>query len=269
MTSIEEPDLTGTPAEVYERHLVPRFFLPWARDLVALAEPKPGDRALDVACGTGAVTRLLAERVGENGKVIGLDLNSGMLAVARSGVAAANVEWREASALDLPFPDGSFNVVLCQQGLQFFPDRSLALREIRRVLVSEGRLALACWRDLSASPGYAAMERALARHVPPEQAKLPPFALGDAEELRRLVSGAGFRDVEVRAETKTMRWPSIDLFVRATVAAAPTMLGALSEQSETVLTQIAADVEADVRRFREADGAFSFPMGNHVVIGRA
>ena len=138
MTDTERLDLTGAPAEIYERHLVPRFFLPWARDLVHLVAPKPGERALDVACGTGAVTRLVAESVEPGGRVVGLDVNAGMLAVARLAVASPNVEWREASALELPFGNGSFDIVVCQQGLQFFPDRPLALRQMRRVLRPRG-----------------------------------------------------------------------------------------------------------------------------------
>src|SRR5437867_7780828 len=113
-------DLARSPAEIYERHSVPRFGLLWARDLVDLVAPKAGERALDVACGTGAVTRLVAERVNPTGSVVGLDVNAGMIAVARSRVTSLNVEWREASVLELPFADGSFDLVICQQGLQFF-----------------------------------------------------------------------------------------------------------------------------------------------------
>src|SRR5207248_3148605 len=136
---------SGTPAEVYERYNVPRFFLPWAHELVDRLDPRPGERILDVACGTGAATRLLAERVGPTGQVVGLDVNAGMLAAARAAVTNPVVEWHEANAQALPFADGAFDAILCQLGLQFFPDRPLALREMRRVLAPGGRLALACW----------------------------------------------------------------------------------------------------------------------------
>ncbi|PYV13821.1 MAG: hypothetical protein DMG07_13340, partial [Acidobacteria bacterium] len=91
MDKSQVPDLSGSPAEIYERYNVPRFFLPWARDLVELMAPKAGERALDVACGTGAVTRLVAERVNPTGSVVGLDVNAGMIAVARSRVTSLNV----------------------------------------------------------------------------------------------------------------------------------------------------------------------------------
>ena len=111
----------GTPAEVYERYLAPAIFRPWAELLLDLAVLRPGERVLDVACGTGVVARRAVEKVGAAGRVTGLDINTDMLAMARS--SHAEVEWREASALAMPFPDESFDVVLCQQGLRFFPDR--------------------------------------------------------------------------------------------------------------------------------------------------
>ena len=138
------PDWTprANPAEDYERYLVPAFFHAFAGELVSLAAPWPGERVLDIACGTGALTRLLVERVGPNGHVTGLDLSAGMLAVARTLLDEPNVDWHEGSALELPFPDGSFDLVTCQQGLQFFPDRPAGVREMRRVLKPGGRLAL-------------------------------------------------------------------------------------------------------------------------------
>ena len=109
----------------------------------------PGERVLDVACGTGIVARLAAGRMGSGG-VVGLDINPGMLAVARSlppGPGPA-IEWHEGSVLDMPFPEGSFDICLCQLGLQFFPDRAAALREMRRVLRTGGRLALSVFSAL-------------------------------------------------------------------------------------------------------------------------
>jgi ubiquinone/menaquinone biosynthesis C-methylase UbiE len=261
-------DLSGSPAEIYERYNVPRFFLPWAHDLVELVAPQGGERALDVACGTGAVTRLLATRVEPRGSVMGVDVNPGMLEVARARVPDPNVEWREASVLDLPFEDGAFDLVVCQQGLQFFPDRPRALRQMRRVLSPRGRLGLACWRTSDESPAYAAVERALSRRLGPERGKLPPFSLSDAGELQNLVAEAGFRDVRIDSRRKLVEWPSTNVFVRATAAAAPTMLGALAEQGDTVLAAIVAEVEADIQPFRQPDGAIRFPMGNNLLTAR-
>jgi ubiquinone/menaquinone biosynthesis C-methylase UbiE len=262
-------DLSGSPAEIYERYLVPRFFLPWARDLIEAVAPKPGEHVLDVACGTGAVTRLVAERVAPGGSVVGLDVNAGMIAVARLSVAGPKVAWREANVLELPFGDSAFDIVVCQQGLQFFPDRPLALRQMRRVLGPRGRLGLSCWRTSTESPAYAAIERALARRLGEEKSSLPPFALSDPGHLEKLVEGAGFREIKVQSKTKMVEWPSVNVFVRATAASAPTMLGSLAEQGDAVLSEIVAEVEADTERFRSADGEIRFPMASNLLTARA
>ena len=136
MSDHEHWQLDGSAPELYERYLVPAITRIWASDLIDRAGPKPGKSLLDVACGTGVVARLAAERM-RTGRVVGLDLNEGMLAVARSvPITGAPIEWREGSALSLPFENRSFDLVLCQLGVQFFPDRSLALREMKRVLVA-------------------------------------------------------------------------------------------------------------------------------------
>src|SRR5881628_2301555 len=198
----QQPDWTGygaSAAELYERYLVPAIFEPWAMALVALAAPQPGERVLDVACGTGVVARLVAPHVGATGHVVGLDLHAGRLAVARALPPApgAVVEWREGDALALPLAEAVFDLVCCQQGLQFFPDRRTALREMYRVLVPGGRLALNVWRALEHNPVALAMAQALGRHVSPEAEAFRhgPFTLGDAEALRALVIGAGFSEV--------------------------------------------------------------------------
>ena len=146
------------------------MFAPWAPILVELAHPRPGERVVDIACGTGIVTRVAAARVGPTGVVAGVDLNPGMLSVARAATTTdsrsdAPIQWREASADKLPFPGESFDIVYCQLGLQFFADRAAALREMRRVLGADGRLALMVWRGISESPGFAALAEALERHV--------------------------------------------------------------------------------------------------------
>lgn len=117
--------LGGNAAELYERYAVRYFIGPWAPELVDIASLKAGERVLDLACGTGVVARLAAAKVGPSGKVTGLDLNAGMLAVGRSLPLAygASITWVEGSAMATGLPDASFDVVLCQQGFQFFPDR--------------------------------------------------------------------------------------------------------------------------------------------------
>ena len=195
----------GSAPEVYERDLVPAVFGPWARLVVDLADLQSGDRVLDVACGTGVVTRVAAEKVGERGAVVAADLNPGMLALAGSLPAprGATVEWRQADAGALPFADQAFDVVLCQLGLQFFADRGIALREMYRVLRPGGDVVVMVWRPIERSPGFAALAAALERHIGPDAASImrAPFSLGDAEELSSLVAAAGFEGLDLRAST--------------------------------------------------------------------
>src|SRR5205085_12630418 len=135
MAAIDEWQLHGSAPELYERYLVPAITSHWAADLIERAAPRSGDRVLDIACGTGVVARSAAAHV-DAGKVTGIDINPGMLAVARSIATTGGpaIEWCEGSALALPFDDNSFDLILCQLGLQFFPDRRMALREMWRVL---------------------------------------------------------------------------------------------------------------------------------------
>jgi SAM-dependent methyltransferase len=119
--------LSVEAAEAYEARFVPALFAEWAPHLVGAAGVAPGQAVLDVACGTGVVARAAADRMGGHGRVAGADLNEGMLAVA--GRLRPDIEWHRADAADLPFADGSFDAVLCQSALMFFPDQVRALRE--------------------------------------------------------------------------------------------------------------------------------------------
>ena len=258
----------GDAAELYERYHVPAIVGPWAVDLVSLASLRQGDRVLDVACGTGVVARLAAQHTGESGKVVGLDLNAGMLAVARSlpPVPGAPIEWREGSALAMPFPDDSFDLVLCQQGLQFFPDRLAALREMHRVLAPGGRLVLSVFRPLERNPFQVAIVEALTRHMGP-QAAAPlraAFSLGSAEELRALIAGAGFRDVAIRPVSKTHRVGPADDFVRGWLAGSP-MAEAVARADDGTRAALFRDVTGALLPYIHA-GDLAFPMEAHIAL---
>ena len=141
--------------QVYDDVLVPRLFVPWAQVLLDALDPQPGEAVLDVACGPGSVTRLAAERVGTSGRVTGCDLSPAMLELARAkpvDAAAAPIEYLEAAADDLPVPEENFDFALCQQGLQFFPDRAAALLELHRALRPHGRLGVAVGRRSTIRP---------------------------------------------------------------------------------------------------------------------
>ncbi|MBI3958837.1 MAG: class I SAM-dependent methyltransferase [Chloroflexi bacterium] len=205
--------ITGNWAEVYHSCFVPTIIAPWVEHTLALAAPRPGERLLDVACGSGVVTRQAARMVGASGRVVGLDLSPEALAVARSlngPDGGATIAWREGSADSLPFADGSFDVVTCQLGLMFFPDRVAALKEMRRVLAAGGRLALMTWGALDKNLGNAAMAAAWGERVGAEQAaKLqPPHSLNDPAEVRRLLNAAGFAQIDVQRQEGRAHFPS-------------------------------------------------------------
>jgi SAM-dependent methyltransferase len=175
----EQWQLSGTAPELYQRHLVPAMTAIWAADLVDRAAVRPGEQMLDLACGTGTVARVAAERAGSTGQITALDINPGMLAVARSlpPVKGAPIEWLEGSALALPFPDATYDLVLCQLGLQFFSDRSGALREIGRVLVARGRVGLSVFGPIEHNPATHALANALDRHLGPGKSVIKRSAL--------------------------------------------------------------------------------------------
>lgn len=241
-------------AENYERYFVPAIGRPVAARLVEEAGLRPGDRVLDVACGTGIVARLAAERVGPDGAVEGLDPNPGMLAVAREAAPGdPSITWHEAPGEAMPLPDGSFDVVLCGMGLQFFADRPAGLREMRRVLAPGGRLAANL--PGPAPPPLEAMAEALARHVGPESAGFvhAVFSLHDGDEIRSLAEEAGFDDVEVRSEPVSLRLPAPGDFLWQYVHSTP-MAAALADVDEERRDALEEDFRARCEPYVDEGG---------------
>ena len=244
----------GDPPASYERFFVPAIGAPLAADLIRLAALCPGERVLDVACGTGVVARLASQQVGDTGTVAGLDVNPGMLAVAHSATPPGiPIEWHEASAEAMPFLDASFDVVLCQMGIQFMPDKQAALREMRRVLVRGGRLILNV-------PGptpqlFTIMGETLARHIGAEAAGFVDhvFSLHDTAEIQDLVRGAGFHDVSVESDTKSLRLPAPEEFLWQYVHSTP-LAGAVAQADDERRDSLERDVVARWQEFVE-DGA--------------
>jgi ubiquinone/menaquinone biosynthesis C-methylase UbiE len=265
--------VAGSAPETYERELVPAIFGPWAPIIIDLARPGQGDRVLDVACGTGIVARSAAECVGNTGLVVGVDLNLGMLKVAQTAWSKHShsgvpVQWKEASADKLPFPDASFDVVCCQLGLQFFADRAAALREMRRVLGADGRLALMVWRSIDESPGFAALAEALERHVgrAAGASMRAPFALSDGNELMGLVQSAGFNDVTVKGRTGTVRFRSIEDLVLSYITGWP--LASQVSPVGAAYGLLTADLADPLGRYVTIEG-LAFPITAHLLGARA
>ena len=265
--------VTGSAAEVYEKELVPAIFGPWARLVVDLADPQKGDRVLDIACGTGIIARMVADRVGPTGAVVGVDLNPGMLKVARTvwssgSRSGVQVEWQEASADKLPFPNASFDIAYCQLGLQFFADRPAALREMHRVLGSGGRLAVMVWRDLDESPGFAVLADALERHVGEAAAAImrAPFGLSNADQLEALVRNAGFQDVAIQQRVGTVRFPSPEKLVLSYVAGSP-LAGPVSQANDAAREALITDAINALGEYTSST-ELAFPIAAHLLSAR-
>lgn len=237
------------PPVNYERYFVPAIGAPLATDLIRSASLRPGERVLDVACGTGVVARLASQQVSATGTVAGLDLNPGMLAVARAATPpGAPIEWHEASAEAMLFPDASFDVVLCQMGLQFMPDKHAALREMRRVLVRSGRLILNL-------PGptpqlFNIMGAALERHIGAKAAGFVHqiFSLHDTAEVQDLVSGAGFHDVSVQSDTRLLHLPAPEEFLWQYVHSTP-LAGVVAQVDDDRRDLLERDIVAEWQEF--------------------
>ena len=272
----------NTAAEIYEQRLVPAMFEPFARDLIRMCDIRRYDRILDVACGTGIVSRLaLADVDVSAGKVIGVDINPVMLNVARHRYAGKNIDWKEGSAMSLPFPNESFDMVICQQGLQFFPDRLKALTEMNRVLVGAnrnrgdkncgcGRLVLSVWTSIKDSPGFSILERLLQETIGYEAATIMhlPHSLSDSSELVSLVRAAGFGEILSKEVTKTISFSSVEEFVVGFTNGS--MLASYFSDKKKVddisRDKLLKSASRELSQFvDERNGKLSFPLSTHLI----
>jgi ubiquinone/menaquinone biosynthesis C-methylase UbiE len=260
--------LEGNAPLAYDTHIVDVFLRDYSRGLVEIAAIKPGDRVLDVACGTGVVTRLVANKIGSAGQAVGFDLNAGMLARARDfRETAAAIEWRLGNATDMPFGDATFDCVICQHGLQFIPNKAAAVSEMHRVLADRGRIVISVWRSIEHCPWQAAIADALERNMGHEQAAQirSAFSFGDANELKQVIVAAGFRGVEIRIERETIRHASVAEYVPGYISATPVaaaVAGLDREGQEKIIT----DVRDALAAYRVGDG-LAAPIEAHVAIG--
>lgn len=253
--------------EAYEQYLVPPIFAPWADRLLDTGNVQEGDRVLDVACGTGIVARHAAPRVGNSGSVVGLDINEGMLAVAEETATDSQppIEWRQGDATDLPFSEGTYDVALCQQSLQFFDDAPAGIREMHRVLAPDGRMALSVWRPLDYQPGYVVLAEALEGHISGEAGAMmrSPFPALDGDYFRRHAREAGFGDVSVTIEIGDVRYPSVEEFVRREAASSP-LAEPLAAAEQGVRDDLVQEVEDGLQEYIDDEGIIS-PMESYIL----
>ncbi len=215
MSTVSYHHFTSSAAENYQRDFVPAIATPVSRDLLRAANLQRGERVLDVACGTGLISRLAAERVGPTGTVTGIDIASDMIGVAKAVAApeGAKIDWQIADAASLPIADASVDVVLCQLGLMFMENRAAAIAEMRRVLVPSGRVVINTPGRIQ--PVYELMEQALVEHISPDLGGFVSavFSMHDPDAVATLLREAGLRDVSARESTCTFRLPAPAEFV--------------------------------------------------------
>ena len=254
--------------ELYEQALVGPLFRPWADNVLGEVALAPGDRLLDVACGTGIVARLAKERLGDDGVIVGVDLSPAMLAVARR--VGAGIEWREGDAAALPLRDGErFDVVVCQQGMQFFSDREAAARQMRRALAERGRLAVSTWRPDEEVPVFHELRHVAERHVGPISDRR--HSLGEAGPLEALFRDAGFADVRSRTLSRTIRFQDGAVFIRMNAMALVGMSGGSKEMGDDARTRAVMAIVRDSAGVLDAntdESGFAFQLSTNLVTAR-
>ncbi len=253
------------PAKIYDEKFVPALFGQWGPIVSEAAGLAAGQRVLDVACGTGALTLAAAAIVGPEGRVAGLDANPEMLAVARE--KSQTIDWREGRAENLPFEDASFDAAVSQFGLMFFDDRPRALSEMMRVLKPGGRLAVAVCGAVERSPGYAAFAKLLDRLFGEEvgNAFRAPFVLGDADDLLRIAATAGIDDIAVQERNGIVRFQSIAELVATERACVWTLGGILDQEQFDLLLR---ESEQVLQPFADGNGLVTFDMPALILTAR-
>lgn len=257
-------NLSVEQAHAYEDLFVPALFAQWVPTLLGTAGVTTGQRVLDVACGTGVVARQAAELVGPSGTVSGVDLNPAMIEVAKE--RASTIDWRIADAVDLPYADGTFDVAMCQSALFFFPDPAQAVREMARVVVGGGVVALQTYAGLEEQAAYGPFVDTVARLAGDDARKLMGtyWSRGDLGELRSLLAGAGLEPTTADTALGQVRFPSIDAFVHTEIQATPLA----SRIDESTYLAILGDARSTLGQYEQADGSVVLPIRACFAAGR-
>lgn len=258
----------ATFPEMYERWLAAPLFRPWAEMTLEDLALSPGDRVLDIACGTGVVARTARERLGDAGYVVGIDISSDMLAVARS--VGPGIDWREGSASVLPLRDGEqFDVVVCQQGLQFFPDKPAAATQMRRALAKGGKLAVATWRSDDEIPFFRELRHVAERHL--GAIADHRYSFGDDAPLEALLRDAGLHEVRVRTLSRTIRFEDGAPFLRLNTMALVGMSAAGKEmdgdERKRVVEAIMSESAPVLRSYAKGAG-LSFDLSTNLATAK-
>jgi ubiquinone/menaquinone biosynthesis C-methylase UbiE len=260
---------TGAGAENYQRDFVPVIATPVSRDLLRVANLRVGERVLDVACGTGLVTRLASQRVGATGSVTGVDIAADMIDVAKSVPApdGAAIDWHIADATSLPIADGSVDVVLCQMGLMCIENRVAAIAEMRRALRPSGRLVINTPGRIQ--PFFAAMEQAIVDNISPDLGGFVSavFSMHDPAAVVALIREGGFRDVASEVSTSTFRLPPPGEFLWQYINLSP--MAAIAEQASDPAREALERQVVERTRSCVVDGVTVVEQPMVIAIGRA
>ena len=257
-----EWQLSGNMAERYEEYLVPVIFMPWANHLIARAGLVPGDSLLDLACGTGIVARLAAQ---SGVMATGGDINPAMLAVAKERAAGLDASFHSADAQDLPFEDEIFDAVICQQGLQFFPDKPAAMSECFRVIKPGGQAVFCTARGLEENPLMRAQVTAFGRHFGEETTGAIRAVCGfpDPDEMRSVFEGAGFGQVAVEKVVLDLEAEDGPAFVNGLMMATP-VADRIAAMTPTDRTALQNDILKGFGTYY--DFALRFPHSANIVV---
>ena len=245
-------------AETYEREWVPAMLQEWAEHTTDAAQVEMGHEVLDVGCGTGVVARECLRRVGDAGKVTGLDLSDAMLTVARR--IEPQIDWRKGEAGSLPFADESFDRAVSQFALMFFPDRSQAVREIWRVLKGNGRIAVTVAGAISDSPAYEVLAE-LIRPVDPSYLD-QRFSLGDPDEALNIFRSAGVDHATVTTHWLPERFASPSAFVEAEVCTGAELAARFDDESWNAVLEAA---NRELAPYVNSLGRIEFMSSGHTV----
>ncbi len=244
-------------AETYDSYLVPAIFEPWSRELIKRAQVWKGDRVLDVACGTGIVACRIA---GTGAKVTGIDIDASRLELARRRASeeSVSVTWREGSGEALPFRQPEFELVTCQQGLQFMADRAKAAREMKRVIAPGGRAVIACWLPIDQQGPFAVVDDIAAKHT--GKRHVQPFSFGDKDALNKVLVDAKFFAIAIETVVRQVRLPDPARF--ATMA-----LTTIADQPAESLTAAIDEAVAALATYI-VDDALQFKLSSLVAVAR-
>jgi len=251
-------------ARAYDSLFVPALFGQWADVTANASGVSPGQHVLDVACGTGVLTREMFQRVKKTGSVVGLDPNLGMLAVAAEH--EENIHWEQGMAESLPYESAVFDSVVCQFGLMFFEDPALAIEEFLRVLKPTGTVTLAVWNLIESIPGYNTEHTLISKMAGPlaAAAVAAPFKMGNKNDLQDLLVQAGAGNVNIETHQGVARFPDIATMINAELRGWLPVMGI--NLKESVIQQILTEAEKEMSQFTGYENMLEFEIPAHIAV---